>query len=249
MATSKQKTTQLQQSDIQKQKLAEERKRQEENEEKTLQANQTYQADVEDALFDKDGKRYTKDNLITGISRFTQFLSGSGDWDSGGAGQMGGSIGGGSRAEVARALGFSDHPTESETSAAMQTISIAAYPGRKITVHKKLVAEVQQIFNELKAAGVNLNKNIGGYCHRTINNPKHPNSPTLSMHSFGCAIDINYDLNGFVGGGKPLTSGDNTPAGIMRTVNSPIVQAFARHGWGWGGRYGDYMHFSKANGG
>ena len=69
------------------------------------------------------------------------------------------------------------------------------------------------------------------------------------MHSFGCAIDLNYNLNPFVRNGKPLSSGDNTKKGIVRTLDSPIVKIFAKYGWGWGGRYGDYMHFSKANGG
>ena len=70
----------------------------------------------------------------------------------------------------------------------------------------------------------------------------------LSMHSFGCAIDINFNLNPFVANGRPLDTGDDTTKGKIRTLNSPIVKAFAANGWGWGGRYGDYMHFSKANG-
>ena len=194
----------------------------------------------EDIELDDDGYHYSFDGLIDGIIRFSNF---SGRGFDAGAG-----IGLGNRASVIKELGFSDRPSRSECDAAMITINIEAYPGRRITIHKNLVSEVQDIFRRLKQAGVQLNGNIGGYCYRTINNPHKPGCPTLSMHSFGCAIDINYDLNPFVARGKPLTIGDDTAKGKIRTMNSPIVKAFAANGWGWGGRYGDYMHFSKANG-
>lgn len=162
---------------------------------------------------------------------------------------VGVTIGSGKRAEVIRALGFSDHPTKEECWSKMKTITLEAYPGRRLTIHRSLEKEVQAIFHSLKAAGVVLNKKVGAYHYRPINNPSYPNSKLLSMHSFGCAIDINYDLNPFIKDGRPLASGDDTPRGVIRTVNSPIVKAFKANGWGWGGRYGDYMHFSKANGG
>lgn len=202
--------------------------------------------------FDNANKKYyTNESLLIGIMNHTSFFNtykgaGGGDNDSE---QQAYSIGSGTRADVIRALGFSNNPTKEECWKAMRTIELNAYPGRKITVHHLLVDEVQNIFSDLKSLNVNLNQYIGGFVYRTINNPKHPGSTTLSMHSFGCAIDINYNLNPFVGGGKPLKSGDDTTRGIIRTYDSPIVKAFARHGWGWGGRYGDYMHFSKANGG
>ena len=199
----------------------------------------------EEVLIDQANHQYTKHSILGGITRFTSCSTFG--FDTGG--DLGFSIGSGSRKEVIKALGFSDSPTKEECSSKMQTIEIQAYPGRKITVHKALINEVQGIFTELKNAGVILNKYIGGYFFRPINNPSHPGSTTLSMHSFGCAIDINYNLNPFVKGGVPLTSGDDTPAGKVRTLGSPIVRAFAKYGWGWGGRYGDYMHFSKANGG
>ena len=193
-----------------------------------------------DIKVDKDGKHYSFDGLIDGIARFSKF-SGSG-FDAGAG------IGFGDRARVIRSIGFSDNPSKSECEAAMTTINIQAYPGRKITVHKSLVNEVQDIFKRLKQVGVQLNANIGGFCYRTINNPHKPGCPMLSMHSFGCAIDINFNLNPFVANGRPLDTGDDTTKGKIRTLNSPIVKAFAANGWGWGGRYGDYMHFSKANG-
>ena len=208
-------------------------------------------------LYDIDeGKYYTNESLIKGIIN-NHINTSDGRFDSDYIYDKNGKvvmneqyvIGRGKRAEVIRALGFSDHPSKAECDAAMTTINIEAYPGKRITVHKRLVDEVQAIFKLLKQAGVELNEYIGGYCFRAINNPTKKGSKTLSMHSFGCAIDINFNLNGFVAHGKPWTSGDDTKIGKIRTVNSPIVKAFAQYGWGWGGRYGDYMHFSKANGG
>lgn len=194
-------------------------------------------------FYDNKGKKYTTHSILGGIVQFTTyseygFDSGDGQFE----------IGSGLRREVAKSLGFSDNPTKAEADAKMATINITAYPGRTITVHKDLINEVQGIFKELKKAGVNLNEYIGGYNYRAIKNKKHPGSKILSMHALGCAIDINYNINGFVMNGKPLISGDDTANGKVRTLNSPIVHAFSKYGWGWGGRYGDYMHFSKANG-
>ena len=201
--------------------------------------------------FDNEKQQsYTNESILKGILHHTYFgniYDGNFGSDFTGGGF---SVGSGKRAEVIRALGFSSSPSQDECWSKMQTINIEAYPGRKITIHKDLVPEVQRIFARLKNAGVELNQYIGGFVFRPINNPSHPGSKTLSMHSFGCAIDINYNLNPFVKGGKPWEGhGDDTRKGICRTMNSPIVKAFAAEGWGWGGRYGDYMHFSKANGG
>lgn len=156
-------------------------------------------------------------------------------------------VAGGSRAETIRSLGFSSTPTKSECDSKMATIEVKCLNGSKrITVHKDLQEEVKNIFNEICNNNFNA-YSIGGYCFRTINNPNHPNSKTLSMHSFGCAIDINPDVNPFTKNGKPQSSGDSNTK--IRTNNSVVVKIFAKYGWGWGGRYGDYMHFSKANGG
>lgn len=208
--------------------------------EKTESTNIELKQYDDDIQVDNEGLHYSFDGLIDGIVRFSTFTRNGFDAGCG--------IGAGNRAEIIKGLGFSDRPTKAECDAAVTTINIDAYPGRQITVHKSLITEVQDIFRRLKQAGVNLNGNIGGYCYRAISNPHKPGCPTLSMHSFGCAIDINYDLNPFVAHGKPQESGDDTSNGKVRTMNSPIVKAFEANGWGWGGRYGDYMHFSKANG-
>ena len=194
-----------------------------------------------EVTLDSNGELYSNESLIKGILRNMDFTRGYSTCDGGKPGY----IGKGKRADVIRALGFSDHPTESECASKMKTFELQAYPGYKFTLHKDLVDEVQSIYKELKDLNVNLNKYQGSYCYRTINNPYNP-SKVLSMHSFGCAIDLNYNLNPFTKNPKIKT--DDTIQGIVRTPDSPIVKIFEKYGWGWGGRYGDYMHFSKANG-
>lgn len=187
---------------------------------------------------------YSNESILNGIIHNSIFGSGFGN-----TGHNRGSryIGKGARAEVIRSLGFSDYPTESECRSKMKTFKLEAYPEFTFTVHKDLVDEVQNIYKELKALGVQLTKCQGSYCYRQINNPnnKSANRP-LSMHSFGCAIDLNHDLNPF--SRNPAIKEDDVKRGIVRSIDNPIVQVFAKYGWGWGGSYYDYMHFSKAGG-
>lgn len=118
----------------------------------------------------------------------------------------------------------------------------------KFNVHKKLHGNLAAIFDEIaKNPNIAINDYIGSLCIRPINNPSKKGSTVASLHSVGTAVDINYDLNGFIPpDGKP----DSTY--IMRTKNHPIVQAFLRHGWSWGGLWSckskDYMHFEFITG-
>jgi len=194
---------------------------------------------------DDEGNLYSNESILKGILHHSKFdggydpINGFTDY----------AIGRGSRRDIIKKLGFSDYPTEAECLSKMKSFKLNAYPNFTFTLHKDLESEVKQIYTELKELGVELNEYQGHYCFRAIKNPTKIGCKTLSMHSFGCAIDLNYNLNQFVAGGRPLASGDNTIKGIVRTLDSPIVKIFAKYGWGWGGRYGDYMHFSKANGG
>lgn len=62
----------------------------------------------------------------------------------------------------------------------------------------------------------------------------------LSMHSYGIAVDLNASLNPY----SRYASGSDSKT-VIRTPNHPVCQIFMSHGWGWGGFYHDYMHFSK----
>jgi hypothetical protein len=60
---------------------------------------------------------------------------------------------------------------------------------------------------------------------------------TLSSHSWGCAIDLDPERNGF---------GDSTP----NFAKVPqVLQAFAAEGWTWGGNWSkaDGMHWQAAS--
>ncbi len=53
--------------------LEKEKQKLSEKEKKELDENKKLEVEVDDALTDNQGRKYTKDNLITGISRFTMF--------------------------------------------------------------------------------------------------------------------------------------------------------------------------------
>lgn len=163
----------------------------------------------------------------------------------GGSRTVGGNLGSKERASALAALGFSSSPTKQECTSKMTTISVETIRGTKnltILNNPDVVNEVKAIFKEIKASGFDVRPNdTGAYCYRTI-----AGSRTLSLHSFGIAIDVNWSDNPMLRGHKPLTSGDTNIK--IRTYDSPVVRAFQNHGWGWGGRYGDYMHFSRLNG-
>lgn len=72
----------------------------------------------------------------------------------------------------------------------------------------------------------------------------------LSNHATGRAIDINPVQNPYIKAGNVLPPGaiyDPAAPGTL-TADHPIVQAFLRLGWQWGGHWTslkDYQHFEK----
>lgn len=72
-----------------------------------------------------------------------------------------------------------------------------------------------------------------------------------SMHALGLAVDINPQLNPYRKGDRIVPPGaiyDPATPGTL-TPDSPVVRAFKRLGWTWGGDWKasnkDYMHFEK----
>lgn len=150
------------------------------------------------------------------------------------------------RQPLVTVYGFSSQrPSKSECDSKMVTIRVETSTGGKsLTVHKDVAEEVKAIFVDIKKLNPSFiirDEDTGAYCYRNIKG-----TSTLSLHAFGIAIDINWNANPMQRGSKPLSSGDDDFH--IRTLNSPIVKAFQKHGWGWGGTYGDYMHFSKLGG-
>lgn len=112
-----------------------------------------------------------------------------------------------------------------------------------------------RVLNDTESAKINC-KPYGFYSYSWRNVNSKPGNK-LSNHAYGAAIDINpsndNSYNPNKKGGKP-TEGNFPCAeetgnkGKIRTTTNPIVKVFKKHGWGWGGTYGDYMHFSYFDG-
>lgn len=87
------------------------------------------------------------------------------------------------------------------------------------------------------------------YCfsHRDAQTSGGNSTGSLSMHSYGCAIDLNPHWNQYNNSEsnkeKLLTKGKYNPQ-YNFYHGHPVVEIFKNHGWGWGGYYGDPMHFS-----
>lgn len=79
-------------------------------------------------------------------------------------------------------------------------------------------------------------------------------SRSWSQHAYGRAIDVNPVQNPYVRSGndvrppegRPYVRRDPGVQGLI-TANGPVVAAFTRIGWAWGGRWAspDYQHFSS----
>ena len=72
----------------------------------------------------------------------------------------------------------------------------------------------------------------------------------LSWHALGRAIDINPLENPWVRGDRIRPKGAKRNLRVPGTLqkDDPVVRAFLRHGWHWGGRWRrvqDYQHFEK----
>lgn len=133
----------------------------------------------------------------------------------------------------------------------------------KLTVNKAISDKVKNIFDEIyNCKNTDIFETngyfifigeVGSFCYRGVKD-KNGNEKTievngksylnLSNHSYGIAIDIcQHWANPY---GK-LTYNNNTDIHIVDD-NHPVVKIFSKHGFGWGGRYEDYMHFSYLNG-
>ena len=125
----------------------------------------------------------------------------------------------------------------------------------KLTLHKDVAKQIQQVFQEAQDGGFKI---YDAYCYSWRN---IANSSSRSQHSYGLACDINYRENYcyYVDESKPGGVGEICYEGWWKPgedefsagQDSAVVQAFYRIGWGWGGDWHskkDYMHFSY-NGG
>lgn len=105
-----------------------------------------------------------------------------------------------------------------------------------IQLHHKVAQFFEQCLVEAMDTEPNYKvRMLGGYCARHQRND--PSLP-LSIHSYGAAFDINWDVN---------------PMGKLLVTDLPIgfIAVFKKYGWTWGGDFSsikDAMHFQYAKG-
>jgi hypothetical protein len=142
----------------------------------------------------------------------------------------------------------------------------AAIHAGELIVHEELADQVVAIFEQLFAAGFPIARmqriddfagdddasmaanNCSAFNFRMVDGTR-----TLSQHALGRAIDINPVQNPWLRGARVdpeagrsyLDRSDVRPGMIVRP--GPVVEAFERAGWHWGGELAqpDYHHFSK----
>ncbi len=115
---------------------------------------------------------------------------------------------------------------------------------KSITVHRSVAGDVKNIFSEIQTSGF-VAYSIGGYSWRGAAG----NSKSRSHHSYGVAIDINPRENYMIKNGQIIAGSFWKPGEdpYSITPNGPLVRAFNKRGWTWGGTWKsskDYMHFS-----
>ncbi len=138
-----------------------------------------------------------------------------------------------------------------------------------LVVHADHAAQVAEVFGELYAArwpvrrmrtvdeyggddrrSMAADNTSGWSCRRVAGTAR------WSRHAFGAAVDLDPRENPDLGGGvappraaRPfsavLRSGATSPRPGVITARSPVVRAFTRIGWEWGGTWSppDYQHF------
>lgn len=114
-----------------------------------------------------------------------------------------------------------------------------------LMVNINLADEVMNIFRTIYNSPEKFPiKNVGGYSWRTTA------FGSVSHHSYGTCIDINYDENYYC-----YPSGEAITGSFWKPYQNPfsitpdgsVVKAFSKYGWTWGGTWTslkDYMHFS-----
>jgi hypothetical protein len=151
-------------------------------------------------------------------------------------------------------------------------LAYVGFDGRRhlgeLVVNARVVPAVTQVFRTLYRARFPLRRmrpidayrgdddrsaaadNTSGFnCRRAVAS----GPPSWSMHAYGEAIDVNDVENPYQEGtrvippaGKAFLDRTRVRPG-MAVEGGVLVRAFARIGWGWGGRWSgtpDYQHFS-----
>lgn len=143
--------------------------------------------------------------------------------------------------------GLPSSPNEMQKYLTQITVPIVNKNGNKatmiLTVHKKLASEIKEVFKDMEDAGFKIKpEETAGYNWRTMAS----NSASISHHSYGCVVDVNWTSNG-----ASYTNWGYHPGEDEFSVTQNIVNIWKGHGFYWGGdwspAYFDPMHFTYTN--
>lgn len=112
-------------------------------------------------------------------------------------------------------------------------------------INKNLYENTKAIFKEIYELEIKFPiKYMVGYTFRKVGGVGLINCPYMSIHTFGCAIDINpgdYDNDYYLGKGNDLRDKTNPYC-----IPDEVIEIFEKYGWMWGGNFdicSDTMHF------
>ena len=112
----------------------------------------------------------------------------------------------------------------------------------QLTVHRSLANNFREVFEDLVKIKFPVRKaDTAAYVWRSM-----ASSSSVSHHSYGCVVDLNWQSNPMVG----VTTGSYQPGVDPYSVTPQAVAVFKKHGFYWGGDWSkskDYMHFSYTN--
>lgn len=122
-------------------------------------------------------------------------------------------------------------------------VPIRTHEGKKKTlslrIHKKLSSEYKAIFKEMYDKKIPVNPNSTWW----YNWRKMRNWNKMSHHSYGTAVDLNWDVNGWVYGSTVKSS--------PYYNDKETVDIWKKHGfywwWDWSSKSNDPMHFTYMN--
>lgn len=112
-------------------------------------------------------------------------------------------------------------------------VSVPWVDGLTVRVHRLAAPSLALVRDELSEAGLlSQTKPILGFQPRRVRTVGGGNTPELSSHAYGAAVDVRFNV---------LPQGEPTDE-----LQAQIAPFFERHGWFWGARFNtpDAHHFT-----
>lgn len=108
-----------------------------------------------------------------------------------------------------------------------------------VLIHKKEKSKFQAVNDIIKTLNLSYKfRIVQTYCNRQMRGSK-----LKSLHSWGIAVDINPDTNGYYTGWE---ASEENRKNWKRDIPLKVIQVFESNGFIWGGKWKtvkDFMHF------